>query len=335
MDNIKVIKPEVEIVDLSKFKADTLMENVGRVCYNSYDKIKKGSAPKFIFSAAKKGHRSIFEFNTFKLDIVKLTTTELENLEALLYKFSRYIEYNVSVINFDKEMVTVSIYSSLLVFLEMLEYIQSDVAVTAYSYKIYRAIFYLCKNALRHIDETLIDHWKTGAALKEFANSLDINYNSKTWHTYKDVTNIVHTSAKWKKILVKLRTDKGVHNEVVRHRLCSFMAESQRYVRYGRDNTPLEICLSKNIRNSETIRRQIVESSSKSFETYKLLLSERVSPQEARPVLPIGTAMTYFVYATAEEWSHIFRLRTASPALPLMQETMKEVREKMINKWVV
>ena len=93
---IKLIKPEVEIVDVSKFNSLTLMEHIGRVCYNSYDKVSKDSYIKFCQDGEKKGHRSIFEFNTCNLTICEVSKSELFNLKKLLYNFSIYTEYTVS-----------------------------------------------------------------------------------------------------------------------------------------------------------------------------------------------------------------------------------------------
>ena len=179
-------------------------------------------------------------------------------------------------------------------------------------------------------DYNILKYWPGGETLLNFGSRYD---SSKL--RIQDLTNVKYGNAPWKKILVKLRTDKGVHNEVVRHRPCSFMAESQRYVRYGLSDEPLEVCISSKDLTDTKYSDIITVIAESSFIAYKQLLSEGYSPQKARAVLPVGTAMTYFVYATIEEWHHIFRLRTASAALPLMQETMKAVRTEMINKRLI
>ena len=104
--------------------------------------------------------------------------------------------------------------------------------------------------------------------------------------------------------------DRGVSHELVRHRLCSFAQESQRYVGYDKDKFGSEI----------TVIKPLIEEGSKDWEewkyavewcetVYKNLRGRGVAPQIARGILPNDCKTEIVVGATEDEWQHILDLR--------------------------
>lgn len=105
-------------------------------------------------------------------------------------------------------------------------------------------------------------------------------------------------------------TNRGISHELVRHRLCSFAQESQRYVGYDKDKFGSEI----------TVIKPLIEEGSKDWEewkyavewcetVYKNLRGRGVAPQIARGILPNDCKTEIVVGATEDEWQHILDLR--------------------------
>jgi thymidylate synthase (FAD) len=96
-------------------------------------------------------------------------------------------------------------------------------------------------------------------------------------------------------------------NQLTRHRLASFVQESQRFV---------------NVRDRGLVRppsftpaqwEKAMSLHRKTLELYEKLIEEGVPKEDARYILPIGTETRLVVSANFREWRHIIRLR-GSPA---------------------
>ena len=139
---------------------------------------------------------------------------------------------------------------------------------------------------------------------------------------------------------VKFTVDRGVSHEMVRHRLCSFAQESQRYCSYNKDKfgneiTVIEPCFFMDIPKTTRENIQKVLSGEEQLEIlgeitdhmkayarwhdacmnaekeYMNLLSQGCTPQEARSVLPNSTKTEIVITTNFREWRQIFRLRAA------------------------
>lgn len=129
---------------------------------------------------------------------------------------------------------------------------------------------------------------------------------------------------------VKFVVNRAVTHELVRHRPCSFLQESQRYCRYSQDKFGNQVTFVKPV---------FFDQDSKEFElwiqamaeTEKLYLKllETSSPQAARTVLPNSCKTEIITYCNIVEWKHIFALRTSSAAEPSMREVMIPLEKEM------
>jgi thymidylate synthase (FAD) len=145
---------------------------------------------------------------------------------------------------------------------------------------------------------------------------------------------------------VRFICDRGVSHEIVRHRICAFSQESTRYVNYKGGCTfviPPWIDLMEGEYLDEHLFETVYDPKASSPQlkwlnclryatlTYKQLIDDGWSPQEARSVLPNSTKTEIVVTANFREWKHIFKLRTSKAAHPQMRELMipllKDVRE--------
>lgn len=70
-DFVIIVKPEVEIISMNDYE-DVLkkLEEIGRVCYKSEDRITDGSAETFIGNIIKRGHESVIEHETITARII-------------------------------------------------------------------------------------------------------------------------------------------------------------------------------------------------------------------------------------------------------------------------
>lgn len=119
--------------------------------------------------------------------------------------------------------------------------------------------------------------------------------------------------------------DRGVANELVRHRIASFAQESTRYCNYAGDRFGGEISV---------IRPYWCEDGSDAFiswlsvcanaeKEYLYMLNDlHLRPEQARSVLPLSLKTEIVVTANYREWRNIFKLRTPVAAHPQMRELM-------------
>lgn len=138
------------------------------------------------------------------------------------------------------------------------------------------------------------------------------------------VSTIEHYS-----ISVRFICDRGVSHEIVRHRLCAFSQESTRFCNYSGKGIELihPDCLS----NEQKKRRE--DHFWKVQELYDQEISERLSPQIARGVLPTALKTELVLTANIREWRHILNMRAvgiAGKPHPQMLELMNPLLDEMI-----
>ena len=121
---------------------------------------------------------------------------------------------------------------------------------------------------------------------------------------------------------VKFIVDRGIHNELVRHRLASYNAESSRYVNYSKDKFGNEITvirpffLKEGTAEYELWKKAMLQSE----ESYMSMLKLGCKPEEARSVLPLSIKTETVMTANIREWKHFFRMRTSLFAHPQMRQ---------------
>lgn len=132
---------------------------------------------------------------------------------------------------------------------------------------------------------------------------------------------------------VKFTTNRAMTHELVRHRPCSFLQQSQRYVRYDKPEgiefiRPLWWDKDRDKDICRMTPEQVwLSAMITSEEDYIRLLQLGLAPQQARGVLPNDTATRIIVYTSLAEWRHIFFMRTQGGADPQMKALMIPVLE--------
>ena len=149
--------------------------------------------------------------------------------------------------------------------------------------------------------------------------------------------------------------DRGVANELVRHRIASFAQESTRYCNYSKEKFGGELSFIRpfyipNEPNENAIK---AASSTEEFikletdyqihhawywacddaeKSYKTLIANGFRPEQARCVLPLCLKTEILVTANYREWRNIFKLRTPVAAHPQMRELMCPLLKELQSK---
>lgn len=119
--------------------------------------------------------------------------------------------------------------------------------------------------------------------------------------------------------------DRGVANELVRHRIASFAQESTRYCNYSKEKFGGELSFVKPSYVSDGTREYYAwETVCVDAEAaYLCMVSDlKLRPEQARCVLPLCLKTEIVVTANYREWRNIFKLRTPVAAHPQMRELM-------------
>ena len=123
-------------------------------------------------------------------------------------------------------------------------------------------------------------------------------------------------------ITFKIVCDRGVTHEIVRHRIASFSQESTRYCNYSQDKFGNELTFIKPCFWSEDSENFKIwkDTMGKIEERYFELLGNKVSPQEARSILPNSLKTEIYVTMNLREWRHFLKSRTSKAAHPQMRQ---------------
>ena len=135
-------------------------------------------------------------------------------------------------------------------------------------------------------------------------------------------------------ITVKFTCDRGVSHEIVRHRMASFCQSSTRYCNYsnekfGSEITVIKPCFLEDGTGSYVVWRDACEMAEAYY--FRLLNgnTKRLTPQEARSVLPNSLMTELVMTANIREWRHFLRLRCDKAAHPQMREVALMLLDKL------
>ena len=134
-------------------------------------------------------------------------------------------------------------------------------------------------------------------------------------------------------VTVRIVCDRAIANELVRHRLASYVQESTRYCNYSTDKFNNELTFIYPVFSDE--RRDFHEDWTRfisfSETIYLNMISKGATPEMARSVLPMSLKTEIVATMNLRQWRHFFMLRTAKTAHPQMREItiplLKEFRK--------
>jgi thymidylate synthase (FAD) len=145
------------------------------------------------------------------------------------------------------------------------------------------------------------------------------------------VTNLVnkghHSPLEFADMTVRFTTDRGIANELVRHRLSSFCQESTRYVKY--DDGNMEFIKPSGLTLWSDEYRLWEESCTLAEAYYIRLIKAGCTAQVARSVLPSSLKTELVMKANLREWRHVIGLRLDRAAHPDMRHLMALLIEEL------
>lgn len=124
----------------------------------------------------------------------------------------------------------------------------------------------------------------------------------------------------------KVRTNRAIANEIVRHRLASYSQESTRYVKYD----DIEFIPGEKLRDSN-----LEELLSKAEFAYKFLTDYGLKPEDARDILPNATATSLVMTMNFRELRHFLKLRLDKAAHPQIRELAGMILDILKEKYPV
>ena len=308
------------------------IERVARVCYKSEDKIGVGTDTALIGNLIKKQHLAMLEHGDACLEVSKnvydLLTDVIDMMENRIRKneetkkcYLRRTEFYLGD-GVSRYVVSGNIRA-------WYEFFSVAVKVEALPASLYEAI----NNAVEGIFTSTIGQYELNVHDDIWGICL-ASYDCRLITDMSELTpqeRMVHET-----ISVLFTVDRGVANELVRHREASFAQESTRYVNYslgkfGNEITVISPCFWYGP-NSAYPYEEWVEQCVSAEKSYFRLLELGAKPQEARDVLPISTKTDIVVTANLREWKHILNLRacdSTGPAHPQMKEIMVPLLQEL------
>ncbi len=294
---MRVISPGFEVLDdyFQKGKVLEQIERCGRVCYKSEDKISTESAVPFIRGIIRRGHESVIEMANLVLEV---SAPEERFYQDFFIHIPRFCQ--ASRISDGKFIVSGNPRS----FRDLARRLPTAPLICAIKAKL--------KGAYPVLFEDIETKGEAG-------QDIEVRLLSPQEVDSLELPLLV----KHRCLLAHIIVNRAVTHELVRHRVASYLQESQRYCRYGEEKfggavTFIKPCFfDEGSREYEMWKRAMEET-----EAIYLELLKTSSPQAARTVLPNSCKTEIMVHATLEEWMHIFRLRASKAADPSMREIM-------------
>jgi len=305
---MKVIAPSFAVLDhLDRESLAVRIEFCGRICYKSEDRIDQQSALPFVARMAEHGHNSVLEMGVVTLEV---TCKDKELINDFFLARPRYLQ-----ISRDGARMLVS--GSIRAFRELL-LSSADCAII--------------RTMCAHLNERHPYFFASITPEKGWDLPAEINVRKVPLDEISTLSQ--ELLARHRHIAVKFITNRAVTHEIVRHRPCSFLQESQRYCRYSDAKFGAEVTFIRPLFFKENSPEYALWQQAM-LETEKLYLKllESATPQAARTVLPNSCKTEIIVYANLEEWRHIFKLRTSKAAEPSMRELMIPLQQDFAQRF--
>lgn len=98
---MKIIEPKVELINAPDYASTlSLIEQAGRTCYKSEDKIASGSAEKFVRNILKRGHEAVIEHASLT---VRFTCDRGVSHEIVRHRLAAYCQESTRYCNYSKD----------------------------------------------------------------------------------------------------------------------------------------------------------------------------------------------------------------------------------------
>ncbi|MEN8252128.1 MAG: FAD-dependent thymidylate synthase [Patescibacteria group bacterium] len=309
------VNPSYEVLKLESMSVERSLEACSRICYKSEDKITDVSAMELCPKMVKHKHNSTLEMAviTYKVYVNSVPSVP-QNAPDEYYKF--FFIDNVFNKEDDKYFLVTG---SVRVFREFIMKFSTNPVIGAIVLDISK------RHPVLFEDLNVEDHINIPPMLLPEVEKMSVDSLESLSKRHPEVY------ARHRHVGVKFIVSRAVSHEIVRHRPCSFLQESQRYCRYDQDKFGNRVTFieptafyEKDSPEYESWRRSMLYT-----EKEYLTLLDTSTPQAGRTVLPNSCKTEIIVYANLKEWGHICHLRTSPPAEPSMREVMIPLQKEL------
>ncbi|MBU0665063.1 MAG: FAD-dependent thymidylate synthase [Proteobacteria bacterium] len=302
-----VIDPSYEIQDdLDQGSLVKRLEACGRICYKSEEKISEGSALPFVKKIAEHGHNSVMEMAVVTLRL-QCSSQQIADFLRCQPKF-----FVVDLVE-NGLLVTGSIRAFRELYLSFPEIALAQAMVDFLG----ASHSYLLEGVWQPLTRQGV---------------LSIAVEKMTLEQVEQLEPFLLLRHRF--LSVKFIVNRAVTHEIVRHRPCSFLQESQRYCRYSQDKFGNQVTFIRPLFFvPDSAEYKLWQQAMELTEDLYLQLLETSTPQAARTVLPNSCKTEIIVYCNLAEWKHIFRLRTSPAAEPSMREVMIPLAAEMEKRY--
>jgi thymidylate synthase (FAD) len=303
------VRPQSFTVFDDYFKKGLISEQIercGRVCYKSEEKISEGSAQAFIKGIIQRGHESVLEMGNIVLDVKVDGESAIQKFFAVIPRFLRAdrLDKGHYIISGNPRSFR-------------------DLARGHSNLKVTKAILGTLSERYPILYEDLSPRhgW-----IRQDGITVTILAPEEIDALPMELL-LEHRT-----ILCHMITNRAVTHELVRHRVASYLQESQRYCRYDQEKFGCEVeyimpCFYDEGTQEYLLWKAAMEDAEKIY----LELLKTSSPQAARTVLPNSCKTEIMVHTHLGEWVHIFRLRSSKAADPSMRELMLMMLPEFVN----
>ena len=323
---MKMMNSDAEmVIESNPYK---LVERVARTCYKSEDKITEDSCYAFVDNLISRHHYAMLEHGRlcYRLQYKPQDSLQvLAGIQALIINIPQI--YVVGEIDYGVPSLYISVSMSHIYnpLHQITETHRSFYAILKY---LLHAYYRPDKCEQENLDELYQKFFSNIASELDFVLEFIpdcINYMKNRNISFIEDFNMYFD---WR--TVKFICDRGVSHELVRHR-CSVAQESTRYCNYAKAKFgggdisfiyPHGYDLWK-----DDIKKDYQSVLTQCEKTYNYMISEGMSPQQARAVLPNSLKTEVVLTMPLYQWKHFFDLRyfgtTGNP-----HPDMKEVAGK-------
>lgn len=286
------------------------IEEIGRICYKSEDKIGDGTAERFVRSIIRRGHESVLEHATFCITMCEETLYDVRALLGVLelnYGFRSFLRAT----NITRPLLSGNT-------------------------RAWRDFFHACDVCKLRIPDVMQVLVKSEPVLflewqdyEFFGDLFSEGVLVDTRSLVNRIEKMVHHD-----ISVKFLCDRGVSHEFVRHRVASVSQESTRYCNYAGELGVVDIYTAFDINPAENAnereRYQVWRrAQQQAEENYTELVHLGAKPDEARSVLNNSTKTEVVMTMNGFGWDNFLTLRNARAAHPQARECAA-----LLHAWV-
>ncbi|WP_041277925.1 FAD-dependent thymidylate synthase [Desulfotalea psychrophila] len=297
-----IVDPSYEI--LGEMDSASLVERVeacGRICYKSEDKITPASAIPFVQKMVVHGHNSVMEMAAITLRF-ECGTEAVADFFACQPKY-----FAVNVVD-----------GGLLV--------SGSIRAFREFYSLYSENPIICSALVLLAEKEpylFSDIWGADASY-----SGDVKASKLSLAEVDALPAALLLAHRF--VAVRFVVNRAVTHELVRHRPCSYLQESQRYCRYSNEKFGNQVSFVRPLFFEEgTPEYEAWNEAMEETEKLYLQLLKTSTPQAARTVLPNSCKTEIIAFCSLSEWGHIFSLRTTTHVEPSMREVMIPLEVEM------